>query len=84
MNVCSLLPGPWVSIVGLALDLVGKLLIVCPLFFVRRKDVIRGDQALWAPDPPHGGIRTKPVTGGWLVLDPTSGAHLGLHGPSRG
>jgi hypothetical protein len=45
MRICSLLPGPWLSIVGLALDLVGTLLTIAPLFFISRRLVIRGDLA---------------------------------------
>ena len=58
MNPCGALPGPWLSVVGLALDLLGTLLIVCPLFFFRKRDVIRGGQArFWSqPDDPEAGL----------------------------
>jgi hypothetical protein len=55
VNLCGVLPGSWLSKVGLALDLLGTPLIVCPLFFLRKNDVVRSDQALfWSqPDDPE-------------------------------
>jgi hypothetical protein len=55
MTLCGVLPGPWLSLAGLALDLLGTLLLVCPLFFLRKRDVVRGGRALfWSqPDDPE-------------------------------
>jgi hypothetical protein len=35
----------YLSVAGLLLDLIGTLLIVSPLFFLRPRDVVRGDAA---------------------------------------
>ena len=50
--------------VGLALDLLGTLLIVCPLFFFRKRDVVRGDQArFWSqPDDPEAGLLKRQLS----------------------
>jgi hypothetical protein len=47
MPLCHLVPGPWLSIVGLALDLVGTLLAISPLFLLGKQQVMRGDRALF-------------------------------------
>jgi hypothetical protein len=66
-------------VAGLALDLAGTLLIVCPLFFLRKKDVVRGDQALFwsSPDDPESKLlKRQLVVAGPGALLLTMGAVL--------
>lgn len=64
MNICPVLAGPWLSVVGLTLDLFGTLLIGCPLFFLRKDDVVRGDRALfWSqPDDPEARLLKRQLS----------------------